>query len=325
MKNLSEPIAFAPNLVRALFGAGDFVDLAVTDSSQEKFDVIIPVLHSNDLWEENLRSYFREIPINKLLIGDAGCIDNTIKIAKTFPRVEIIDHSNIRTLGKSIADLVSRVTTEHFIYLQSDVFIPRGWTEIIKPNLKISDWVSTPQQVVVMIDYLLDYNGQRPISGAQIGKREIFRDLDSFIEDDFVYRNEEYVLANFVKVQGGIISQSNEAFHFHQVMRRITTGMEMSVTGISIDLDEKKQELERVNKTQLFGLIKYCDVRDSSSRQAAESALYLLLKSSLNNFGKAIAFSQLTNPEWKNFICRATLKYIIFAIYRVPKKILKLG
>jgi hypothetical protein len=34
--------------------------------------VIIPIVHTNELWEENLKSIYREIPTAQLLIGDGG-------------------------------------------------------------------------------------------------------------------------------------------------------------------------------------------------------------------------------------------------------------
>jgi len=59
-------------------------------------DIIIPVIHTNELWEVNLLSFYREIPIHKLLIGDGGCIDDSISIAEKFPRVQIFDHRSYK-------------------------------------------------------------------------------------------------------------------------------------------------------------------------------------------------------------------------------------
>ena len=36
-------------------------------------DVIIPVLNTNELWEKNLIAIYREIPVKRLIIGNAGC------------------------------------------------------------------------------------------------------------------------------------------------------------------------------------------------------------------------------------------------------------
>jgi hypothetical protein len=315
--------AFAPNLTRALFENRKFIDLAATSSEDEKVDVIIPVLHSNDLWHENLTSYFREIPINRILLGDAGCIDQTVQIAQNFPRIEIINHRHLKTLGSSIADLITKVKTENFVYLQSDVYIPDNWFSKVKPELRDHDWISTPQQIVVMLDYLLDYEGRRPMSGAQLGKKKIFHGIDGFIEDDFVYRNEEYVLANYVNSRGGSATQVSDAFHFHQIMRRKTLGMEMLVTSVTIQVEEKSRELQRVHETQIFGLIKYCQSTDNAAKDAAESALFSLLESSFSNIRRCVAFARLHNEDWQKFLLKRTAKFLLLWSIRAPRRALR--
>ena len=66
------------------FGAEPFADRFATDSARA-VDVIIPIVHTNELWRSNLTSIYREIPVNRLLIGDGGCIDDSLEIARRFP------------------------------------------------------------------------------------------------------------------------------------------------------------------------------------------------------------------------------------------------
>src|SRR5437016_2060726 len=79
-------------------------------------DVLIPVMHTNEMWGRNLISIYREIPVNRLLLGDGGCIDQTIEIAKKFPRLVVDDHRGFTSLGYSIRKLIERVETEWFVY-----------------------------------------------------------------------------------------------------------------------------------------------------------------------------------------------------------------
>ena len=67
----------------------EFVDRFV-QSTDRSVDVIIPVIHTNGLWEQNLKSIYREIPIRRLLISDGGCIDDSIAIVRRFPRVTVL-------------------------------------------------------------------------------------------------------------------------------------------------------------------------------------------------------------------------------------------
>ncbi len=312
-------------LIRNLFQAREFFDYAEVAPESERIDVIIPVLHSNDLWRENLISFYREIPINRLIIGDAGCIDDTILIVKEFPRVEIIDHQKISTLGSSIADLISRVTSSKFAYLQSDVYLPPGWFSAMKTASQECAWVGSRMQVVTMLDYTLDYSGQRPLAGAQLGETSVFKRLSDFIDDDYVYRQEDFVLEEYAKRTGFQVGNSLDTFHFHQVMRRNTTGMKMNVTSVSINVAESVQEKNRVSDTQLFGLIKYCDPKLSEVRRAAYAAYYGQSVKNRIRFVSAMKFARTNNKEWLFLIIRFAIKsFIVNAISLMSSLLLRI-
>src|SRR5678815_1931748 len=78
-------------------------------------DVIIPVIHTNELWEKNLISIYRDVPVNRVLISDGGCKDNSLDIAKRFPRVTVLDHRHTKSLGYCLRLLIEAVATEWFI------------------------------------------------------------------------------------------------------------------------------------------------------------------------------------------------------------------
>ena len=44
------------------------VDRFARDPS-DAVDVIIPIIHTNELWDTNLRSIYREVPVKRLLLG----------------------------------------------------------------------------------------------------------------------------------------------------------------------------------------------------------------------------------------------------------------
>lgn len=309
-------------LIRDLFQTHNFQDYAQRDDIDSRIDVIIPVLHSNDLWRENLTSFYREIPINRIIIGDAGCIDDTVSIAKEFPRVEIINHQHISTLGASIADLISRVTTSKFAYLQSDVYLPNGWFAAMESKGRHFAWVGSPMQVVTMLDYKVDYSGRRPLAGAQLGETAIFNNLREFIDDDFVYRQEDFVLEEYVRQQGFPTGNSLETFHFHQVMRRKTVGMQMNVEHIAIKLAETKTEKERVSKTQLYGLLKYCNPNIREVRLAAYGAYQEQKEDSFTKLHQAVKFTLDHNKAWLSLIIRFSIKLFIFRVVSIASSIL---
>jgi len=79
------------------YASEDFVDRFGSKKEEEAVDVIVPLLNTNELWERNLYSFYREIPINRSLIGDGGCTDDSIEIVKKFPRVIVIDQSKYKS------------------------------------------------------------------------------------------------------------------------------------------------------------------------------------------------------------------------------------
>ena len=67
-----------------LYASEPLVD-RFADDPVHAVDVIIPVINANELWERNLQSFYREIPIRRLLIGDGGCSDTTIPTVRGSP------------------------------------------------------------------------------------------------------------------------------------------------------------------------------------------------------------------------------------------------
>jgi len=55
----------ANSIFREYYDKKPFIDRFLTQPNGS-IDVIIPVVHTNELWEANLYSFYREIPINKL-------------------------------------------------------------------------------------------------------------------------------------------------------------------------------------------------------------------------------------------------------------------
>jgi len=305
---MGSPIQKSENLIRDLFEDKPFRD-SYLENENNSVDVVIPILHGNDLWRENLKSFFREIPIRRLLIGDAGCVDGSIQIAMDFPRVKIYDHTSVNTLGKSLALLIEEVESENFIYLQSDVYLPDGWYDKMSNALINVDWVGCPMQIVVMLDYFKDLSGRRPLAGAQMGKKHLFNGIADYVLDDYVYRQEDFVLEHFVRKNGGTSGGTTSTFHFHQQMRRKTIGQALDVKEISIELFEKEMEKKRFAETQLFGFLKYCIPDSWGIISFTRIALREYLQcSSLLDF-KPLAFARLSKNYWTFLICTEYLFY----------------
>ena len=123
----------------------NFFDLYESNGGelQENYDIILPLKNSTPLFKENLFSWYRNININRILVGDADSGDDSIDIIKNFPRVKIFDHKKLLTSGYSIKKLIEEVETRYFFHFHCDVFINKS---TIEPLIASKDKV--PQSTV---------------------------------------------------------------------------------------------------------------------------------------------------------------------------------
>lgn len=308
------------SVVPWLFESKPFVDRGL--ETAERIDVIIPLLHSNSLWEQNLKSYFREIPIGKLIIGDAGCIDGSIEALANFPRVLILDHKSVSTLGKSLALMIEEVSTPEFVYLQSDVALPPNWYEKMRKDLETYDWIGSPMHLCVLADYRNDFRNLRPLAGAQLGKSKAFVGLSDFLDDDFVYRQEDFVLANYAIKNGYKVGNTNDTYHLHQFMRRTTVGEENNIRNINVEVISSHAERTRVQETQLKGMLKYTSPSYELARKEVINIVKHALISDPTLLLSYIEYARQEAPTWINILKRAALRAFLSDVYNRTKSFL---
>ena len=231
-----------------------FVDRYLTNPDGA-VDVIIPVIHSNELWEANLRSIYREIPVARLLIGDGGCVDDTIAVVKRFPRVEIQDHTAIRTIGYSERVLIESVKTDWFIHLHSDVFLPDGWFDIMRRYQPEYDYYGCLERATVMVEHEANY-GDRPWAGAQFGRTKAFEKGLKVVDDDYIYRQGDFLYRRMIEEGGFREGFVRDTFHYHQAMFR-KSAWQRNVKSVKIDVEASPGEEVRTAETMARGVVKY--------------------------------------------------------------------
>lgn len=279
-----------------------FVDKYLVTKKQA-VDVIIPIAHTNELWEKNLLSFYREIPIKNLIISNGGCVDDSIEIVKRFPRVKILDHSKFVSLGYCISKLISEVTTEWFVYLHSDVYLPACWYEKMVKNQKKYDWYECRQHMTVLIDYPLDYHViDRPLSGSQMGKKAAFEKVLPEIEDDYLYRNEDIILANLIQKNGFKYGRVDEAFHYHQLMNK-RSRWKRQIKNLSFQIEKGKEEKDREFLMQIKGIVKYLQPDDVLIKEVKHS-IAAMDNLNKNEWAELREWIKQTNLCWLPFIKR---------------------
>jgi len=294
------------------------------ERKDDAVDVIIPVIHTNELWKANLLSFYREIPINRLLIGDGGCIDDSIDIAKTFPRITVLDHRSYQSLGYSIRKLIEAVETEWFIYIHSDAYLPPGWFDLMQKHQSDYDWFGCKMQHTFMIEYDLDYEN-RPWAGSQMGRKKAFEAGLSRIDDDFVYRQEDFIFADIVRKAGYKEGKVPETFHYHQTINK-TSPWARKIKKIKVEVETSKEEDIRTCMTQAKGLVKYLDP-DETFADGIKANIDMLQAFGEYSWEQFFHWMKETNPDWLPLfaeeIRRNRRRDFLISLKRGIKRILK--
>ena len=273
-----------------LFEKPAFVD-RYAQPGQTPVDVIMPIMHANQLWEQNLLSIYREIPVNRLILGDAGALDETFELARRFPRVEILDHRTFTSLGFSLRKMIEAVETEWFIYLHSDVFLPEGWFDTMCRYQGTYDWYECRQVVTSFFDHPLPDDETRATSGSQMGRKDAFARVLPAIDDDYLYRSEDIVLAELVKSQGGRYGCVKDTWHYHQNIPRRS---EMTKFGrkvtVRYEVEATREERLRAAYMQARALVKYLQPTPIHVRHVK------------NNVNTMVSLGQTTWPEFHKWV-----------------------
>ena len=293
------------SIFREFYTEQPFVDRYM-ECPEKGVDVIIPVIHTNELWEANLLSFYREIPIHTLLIGDGGCIDDSIAIARKFPRVQVLDHRDYKSLGYSIRKLIETVETDWFIYVHSDAYLPKGWFDAMYRHQNDYEWFGCPMQNVFMVEFNNDY-GERPWAGSQMGRKCAFEKGLDRIDDDYVYRQEDFVFADIVRNAGFREGKVTDTLHYHQTMRK-PTPWSRKVKRMQIDLELNREEEFRTYNMQAKGIIKYLQPSSPWLIDNASLCVYKLHELGELDWNEFKIWVKETNPAWLPYIQKGLFK-----------------
>ncbi len=282
-----------------------FVDRYLNDPANA-VDVIIPVVHTNELWTANLLSFYREVPIQNLIIGDGGCIDNSIEIVSKFPRVQVLDHREYKSLGYSIRKMIEAVTADWFIYVHSDAYLPPGWFNAMQKHQSDYEWFGCPMQHTVMVEYNMDY-GNRPWAGSQMGRKSAFTEGLKRIDDDYVYRQEDFVFAGIVKHAGFREGKVTDTFHYHQTIRK-PSRWARKVTSVNLQVEISPEEEIRAAMMQVKGLVKYLEP-DPQYISGIVVNVDRLQELGEMDWSEFMQWVRRTNPAWLPSISREARRH----------------
>lgn len=290
------------SIFRRYYTEEPFVDRFTTES-EGAVDVLIPILHTNELWRSNLLSIYREIPVNRLLIGDGGCTDDSLEVVREFPRVEIFDHSDFISLGYSIRKLIEAVETEWFIYLHSDVYIPDDWYNTMCHHKSEYDWFECSQEITILVEFLKDITKNKQgfgMGGSNMGKKAAFQNVLPLIDDDYLYRNEDIIISTLLKRAGFRYGRIGDVFHYHQVMYK-ESPFHRKIKSISFQMDISREEEIRTYTMQVKGFIKYLEPTPNL-KNLPQEWIFRLLELGALDWDEFKKWVKKTNPIWLKYI-----------------------
>lgn len=100
-------------------------------------DVVLLTKNSEHLLSRCLTSIYRNIPIRKLVVIDGYSTDHTLDILEKFNRkygnVSLLQMHGSR--AKARTEGIRRVTTEWFMFVDSDVLLCKGWFKKVQADL----------------------------------------------------------------------------------------------------------------------------------------------------------------------------------------------
>lgn len=106
--------------------------------ADEKVDVVMLTKNSERMLKECLASVYKNIPVNNLVVVDGYSVDSTLKILEQFQKkygnVVLIQDGGTR--GRARQKAISRVGTDWFMFVDSDVILSDGWFEKAKELMK---------------------------------------------------------------------------------------------------------------------------------------------------------------------------------------------
>lgn len=300
----------AHSIFSEYYAATPFYDRFV-DDAHRAVTVIIPTIHTNELWEANLHSIFREIPVHQLLIGDGGCTDDSITIAQKFPRVVVHNHRDFKSLGYSIRKLIEAVETEWFVYLHSDVYLPKGWFEEMNRHRNDYDWFGCRMRQTFMIEQDNDY-GERPYAGSQMGKKAAFINGIGNIDDDFVWRQEDFIFSDIVAKSGFKEGRVDSMFHYHQTIKKPSPVHNPQLSQFTFSATLSREEEERALNSLTKGIIKYLAPSSKWAERYAGLGIYRLIQLKYYSSAEIYSWISEVNPIWLPFVRRRLFKLKVF-------------
>ena len=167
---------------------GLFIDRKTKEPESKLIDVIMLTLDADNFLEKCLYTLYSEIPVRKLFVGDGGSKDKTAEIINKFPRVKFFVRPDIRTTGKILEFLISKIETEWAVIIDADIELLPGWYDEMCKYQTSYDVIENSKRIMAYHLYREDENklkmNTRPGDWCTLMRKEAVQNYSC--DDDFM-------------------------------------------------------------------------------------------------------------------------------------------
>jgi len=246
---------------------GAFVDRYGKEPELESVDVIMLTLDAETFLANCLVSVYREVPVNRLLVCDGGSKDGTVEVLKKFPRVQVFVRPDIRTTGKALEFLISKIETEWFTLVDGDVQLAFGWYDMMRKYQDKYDVLENSRRYMAYHFYRENLrklkDDDRALDGCHLGRTEAVENFKC--EDDFAWGITDILFRQTIEKSGYKYGKIPATYHFHHLAEKVLRKSDEEKNfhlptfkepeWIILDKAKYNQMLQKFAK----GLVKYVD------------------------------------------------------------------
>ncbi len=189
-------------------------------------DVVVLTKNSEHLLSQCLTSVYKNVPVKNLIAVDGYSTDGTVKILEKFNR----QHGNVKIFqvegsrAKARTEGIRRVTSEWFMFVDSDVLLCPGWFERAKKDL--ADGAGAVWGLNV--DVIPNIKNKRILAMQSLVARQAFylrggmhdtlilrRAVEGLVIPEHLHTYEDAYLVQYIEQKGYKVSIGSDLYCLH--------------------------------------------------------------------------------------------------------------
>jgi len=181
-------------------------------------DVLIVTYNSAETLDTCLKCIKREIPYNRILVGDGGSQDDTVKIARSHGAEVYMFTGKDNMIGRIRYRLAKIAETDWLLYVDSDVYLLPGWWKYMSKYMDMAPKVGMAMAAGQIRGTLKRYHlwRIRKYGFVTFGNTLVPRNLLlSFRQMDDMHVEEDTAYAKYCRKKGYLVVPVRKQLVYH--------------------------------------------------------------------------------------------------------------